>query len=73
MVTYRSQAPLHTDPRQVWAELETDHQRRALQLLAQLALNFLTASALPSQKEDSACSNSVLIRSYAPTTSRGRR
>src|SRR5215510_8645569 len=30
MVTHRSQASLHTDPKQVWAELETDHQRRAL-------------------------------------------
>jgi hypothetical protein len=67
------QAARHTDPRQVWAELETDHQRRALQLLAQMALNFLTACATPSQKEDSICLNSVLIPSYELTTSPGRR
>jgi len=73
MGRHRSQASRHTDPRQVWAELETDHQRRALQLLAQMALNFLTAHAIPSQKEDSVCSNSVLIPSYELTTSPGRR
>jgi hypothetical protein len=72
MVTHRSQASLRTDPGQVWADLETDHQRRALQLLAQMALNFLTAHATPSQKEDSVCSNSVLIPRYEPTTSPGR-
>jgi hypothetical protein len=73
MGTHRSQASLHTDPRQVWAELETDHQRRALQLLAQMALNFLTAHATPAQQEDSVCSNSAIIPSYEPTISPVRR
>ncbi len=73
MGTHRSQASLHTDPRQVWAELGPDHQHRALQLLAQMALNFLTVQATPLQKENSVCSNSVRIPSYAPTTSPGRR
>jgi hypothetical protein len=73
MGTQRSQTSLHTDPRQVWAELEADHQHRALQLLAQMALNFLTAHAIPPQKEDSVCLNSVLIPSCELTTSPGRR
>jgi hypothetical protein len=65
---------LHTDPSQVWAELDTDHQRRALQLLAQMALNCLTGHAVSLlQKEESLCSNSVATQSYAPTTSPGRR
>jgi hypothetical protein len=73
MARHHSQAARPTDPGQVWAALETDHQRRALQLLAQMALNFLTAHATPTQKEDSVCSNSVRIPSYAPITSSGRR
>jgi hypothetical protein len=73
MGRHRLQAALHTDPRQVWADLGTDHQRRALQLLAPMALNFLTARATPAQKEDSLCSNSVLIPSYELTTSPARR
>lgn len=63
---------LHTDPSRVWAGLDTDHQRRALQLLAQMALNFLTAHAVRPLKEESLCSNSVATLRYAPTTSRGR-
>ncbi len=73
MGRHRLQVARHTDPRQVWADLETDHQRRALQLLAQMALNFLTARATPAQKEDSICLNSALIPSYELTTSPGRR
>ena len=38
--------PLHTEPSHVWAGLDADHQRRALQLLAQMALNFLTVHAV---------------------------
>jgi hypothetical protein len=72
MATHRLQAALHTDPGQVWAALAADHQHRALQLLAQMALNFLTAHAAP-LKENSICSHSVLIPRYAPTTSPGRR
>ena len=69
MATHHSQASRPTDPRQVWAELDTDHQHRALQLLAQMALNFLTAHAAPLQKEDSVCSNSAPTPSYEPTIS----
>ena len=73
MATHRSQTTLHTDPGQVWAALATDHQHRALQLLAQMALNFLLAHAAPLQKEKAICSNSVRSPSYVPTTSPGRR
>jgi hypothetical protein len=65
--------PLHTEPGQVWAGLDTDHQHRALQLLAQMALNFLTAHAVSPQKEESLCSNSAVTPSSEPTTSRDRR
>lgn len=73
MARHHLQAARPIDPGQVWAALETDHQRRALQLLAQMALNFLTTHPTPTQKEDSVGSNSVLIPSYAPTISPGRR
>jgi hypothetical protein len=63
----------HTEPSQVWAGLDTDHQRRALQLLAQMALNFLTGHAVPPLKEESLCLNSTATPRYAPTTSPGRR
>jgi hypothetical protein len=64
---------LHTDPSQVWAGLDTDHQRRALQLLAQMALNFLTGHPVPPPKEESSCSNSAVPQRSAPTISPGRR
>jgi hypothetical protein len=64
---------LHTEPSQVWAGLETDHQRRALQLLAQMALNFLTGHAVPPLKEDPLCSTSASPQRCAPATSPGRR
>jgi hypothetical protein len=73
MVRHGSQASFHTDPGQVWAALDMDHQRRALQLLARMALNFLTAHATAAQKEDSVCSNSALPPSYEPTISPARR
>jgi hypothetical protein len=63
---------LHTDPSRVWAGLDTDHQRRALQLLAQMALHFLTGHPVPPRKEKSLCSNSAATPRYAPTTSVGR-
>lgn len=64
---------LHTEPSQVWAGLDTDHQRRALQLLAQMALNFLTGHAVPPLKEEPLCSNSAATPSYELTTSPVRR
>ena len=64
---------LHTEPSHVWAGLDTDHQRRALQLLAQMALNFLTGPAVPPLQEEPLWSNSAATPSYAPTTSPGRR
>jgi hypothetical protein len=72
MATQRSQTSRFTTPHQVWAELATDSQHRAVQLLAQMALNFLTAQTLTAQKEDSVCSNSAITRNYAPTTSPDR-
>lgn len=60
----------HTEPSHVWACLDTDHQRRALQLLAQMALNFLTAPAVTPQTEESLCSNLAVTPNYEPTTSR---
>ncbi len=68
-----SREPLHTAPSHVWAGLDTDHQRRALQLLAQRALNFLTVHAVPPPKEEPLCSNYVVTPSYEPTTSPVRR
>jgi hypothetical protein len=65
--------PLHTEPSHVWAGLDTDHQRRALQLLAQMALNCLTVHAVPPPKEESLCSNYAATPSYEPTTSPVRR
>ncbi len=65
--------PLHTEPSHVWAGLDMDHQRRALQLLAQMALNFLTAHAVPPQREESLCSNYAVTPRYEPTTSPVRR
>ena len=59
---------LHTDPSRVWAGLDTDHQRRALQLLAQMALHFLTEPAAPPLKEEPLCSNSLATPKYAPIT-----
>jgi hypothetical protein len=59
---------LHTDPSQVWAGLDTDRQRRVLQLLAQMALHFLTEHAVPPCKEEPLCSTSVTTPRYVPTT-----
>jgi hypothetical protein len=48
---------------QVWAELAPDSQRRAVQLLAQMALDFLTAQLRTAQKEDTVCLNSAITPS----------
>jgi hypothetical protein len=61
--------PSHTEPSQVWEQLDADHQRRALQLLAQIALNFLTAHATTPPMEDSRCLTNEVPQSYDPTTS----
>ena len=69
-------APLrqsHTAPSQVWERLDAEHQHRALQLLAQMALHFITADAQASHTEDSLCSNSTVTLSYEPITSRAPR
>jgi hypothetical protein len=64
----------HTDPSRVWAGLDTDRQRRALQLLAQMALHVLTEHAAPPLKEEeSLCSNSAITPRSALTTSPGQR
>jgi hypothetical protein len=73
MAKHMSREPLHTEPSQVWAGLDTDHQHRALQLLAQMALNCLTGHAVPPLKEEPLCSNYVVTPSYEPTTSPVRR
>ena len=65
--------PLHTEPSHVWAGLDADHQRRALQFLAQMALNCRTVHAVPPPKEESLCSNYAATPSYEPTTSRAPR
>jgi hypothetical protein len=67
MATPRGQVSLSTAPSQVWAELAPDSQQRAVQLLAQMALNFLTAQLRTAQKEDPVCSNSAITPSYVPT------
>ena len=72
MATPRVQVAQSTAPSQVWAELALESQHRAVQLLAQMALNFLTAQTLTAQKEDVVCSNSEITPSYAPTISPDR-
>jgi hypothetical protein len=69
-------APLrqpHTAPSQVWERLEAEQQRRALQLLAQMALHFIAAHGQTSHREDSLCSHSNDPQSYALTISPARR
>ena len=66
MATHRVQVAQSTAPSQVWAELAPDSQQRAVQILAQMALNFLTAQTLTAQKEEAVCSNSAITPSYAP-------
>lgn len=63
----------HTEPSQVWERLDTEQQHRALQLLAQMALHFITAQAQASHTEDSLCSNSNVTLNYELTTSRAPR
>ena len=72
MATPRGQLSQSTAPSQVWAELAPDAQHRAVQLLAQMALNFLTAQVITAQKEDTACSNSEITPRYVPTISPDR-
>jgi hypothetical protein len=67
MATPRGQVSHSTALRQVWAELAPDSQQRAVQLLAQMALNFLTAQLRTAQKEDTVCLNSAITPSYVPT------
>ena len=62
-----------TAPSQVWERLEAEQQHRALQLLAQMALHFLTADAQASHTEESLCSPSNDRQSYEPTISRAPR
>jgi len=62
-----SQSP--TEPRHVWERLDVEQQHRALQLLAQMALHFLTAQGEASHTEDSLCSHSNDPQSYALTIS----
>jgi hypothetical protein len=69
-------APLrqpHTAPSQVWERLDTEQQHRALQLLAQMALHFITAQGQASHMEDSLCSPSNDPRSYELTISHAQR
>jgi hypothetical protein len=69
MATPRVQVSQSTAPSQVWAELAPASQQRAVQLLAQRALNFLTAQTLTAQKEEAVCSNSAITPRYAPIIS----
>jgi hypothetical protein len=62
-----------TEPSQVWQQLDADSQQRALQLLARIALNFLTAHAITPATEVSRCLNTEVPQSYDPTTSRAPR
>jgi hypothetical protein len=59
--------PSPAAPSQVWERLEAEQQHRALQLLAQMALHFITADAQASHTEDSLCSPSNDSQSYALT------
>jgi hypothetical protein len=62
-----------TEPSQVWKQLDADSQHRALQLLARIALNFLTAPAITPPTEASRCLHNEVPQSYDPITSRARR
>lgn len=62
-----------TEPSQVWKQLDADSQHRALQLLARIALNFLTAHAIAPPTEAPRCLTKEVPQSYAPTTSHAPR
>jgi len=64
-----SRRPSSAAPSQVWERLEAEQQYRALQLLAQMALHFITADAQASHTEESLCSPSNDPQSYALTIS----
>jgi hypothetical protein len=72
MATPRVQVSPSTAPSQVWAELAPDSQHCAVQLLAQMALNFLTAQIRTAQQEDTVWLNSAITPSYVPTLSPDR-
>lgn len=63
----------HTAPRQVWERLAAAHHYRALQLLAQMALHFITAQGEASHTEESRCSNCSITLSYELTIARAPR
>jgi hypothetical protein len=69
MAKYAPRQQRHIEPSQVWERLDADHQHRALHLLAQMALNFLTAHAVTPQTEESLCSKHAVTPSYEPITS----
>ncbi len=65
--------PSNTEPSQVWQQLDAASQHRALQLLARIALNFLTAHAITPSTEVPQCLNHEVPQSYDSTTSRAPR
>jgi hypothetical protein len=62
-----------TEPSQVWERLDAGQQHRALQLLARMALHFITAQGQVSHTEDSLCSHSGITLNYELTISHARR
>lgn len=66
----RSLRQSDTEPSQVWKQLDADSQHRALQLLARIALNFLTAHAITPPTEAPRCLHKEVPQSYDPITSR---
>ena len=62
-----------TEPSQVWQQLDADSQHRALQLLARIALNFLTTYAITPPTEAPRCLNNEVPQSCDLTTSRAPR
>ncbi len=69
MAKYPPRQQRNIEPSQVWQRLDAEQQHRALHLLAQMALNFLTAHAVIPQTEESLCSKHALTPSCEPITS----
>ena len=73
MLKHAPRQQRNIEPKEVWERLDAAQQHRALHLLAQMALNFLTARAITPPTEASRCLNTEVPQSSDPTTSRAPR
>jgi hypothetical protein len=73
MLKHAPRQQRNIEPKEVWERLDAAQQHRALHLLAQMALNFLTAHAVPPQTEESLCPKHAVTPRCEPITSLGPR